>query len=194
MDAPAPAGDALHIAPLDPTRGDLIDRVALRMRLTLQEVLGEEAGRTLYTLEWLVDRVWFHLDPGRSRAAVLLAWAGEDRMVGHTIVRVETGEDGLPLGLFSTTYVDPAHRRQGVADRLLTSGEAWMRGQNLDRAATDTSATNGKLIALYRKHGYEIILARDGMVRLGRTFDPESEGFKPEGPGLKDGAGTTTDR
>lgn len=48
-------------------------------------------------------------------------------IVGHTIVRVDAMPDGRRYGLVSTTYVDPAQRRSGIADALLERGEAWIR-------------------------------------------------------------------
>lgn len=39
-------------------------------------------------------------------------------------------------------------------DRLRDRGEAWMREHALPEAATWTSATNARLIALHAKHGY----------------------------------------
>lgn len=50
-----------------------IEIIAERMRATLVEVLGEARGQAMYTMEWLRDRVCFHLDPARSTGAVLVA-------------------------------------------------------------------------------------------------------------------------
>jgi GNAT superfamily N-acetyltransferase len=131
-----------------------IDLVAHRMRLTLIEVKGEEAGAALYTLDWLRDRVRWHLDRSACTGEVFLAERSDGDIAGHTIVRVEHDGQGERFGLFSTTYVDPAQRSQGIADQLLQHGEDWMRAQGLQRAATWTSATNAKLIKLYARHGY----------------------------------------
>ncbi|CAN0477795.1 unnamed protein product, partial [Phaeothamnion confervicola] len=95
---------------------DEIDIVAGRMRETLLEVLGY----CEYSLDWLRERVKFHLQVG----AVFVVEA--DRILGHTIVREEDGK-----GLFSTTYVLPESRRLGVADALLDRGEEWMRSRGM---------------------------------------------------------------
>lgn len=158
----------LRVRPLDAESEAELDLVAERMRATLEEVLGEERGRAMYTLDWLRDRVRFHLDPARSTGAVFVAEDGA--IVGHTIVRVEQDEDGSRFGLFSTTYVAPTHRRAGVAKGLLARGEAWMREHGMRRAATDTSATNEKLISLYEQHGYAIVLRAGEMVRLAKAL------------------------
>lgn len=147
---------SIQIRPIDPLSQAEVELVAARMRETLVEVLGKERGEAMYTLEWLQERVRFHLDPKQSTAAVLLAVSSDARILGHTIVREEKSEDGSKHGLFSTTYVEQASRRLGVADQLLASGEDWIRGQGLKRAATATSQTNLPLIRLYEKHGYTI--------------------------------------
>jgi GNAT superfamily N-acetyltransferase len=131
-----------------------IDLVAHRMRLTLIEVEGEANGTALYTLDWLRERVRWHLDHQACTGAVLLVERNDGEVAGHTIVRVEHDEKGERFGLFSTTYVDPAQRGLRLADQLLQHGEQWMRAQGLDRAATWTSSTNVKLIKLYARHGY----------------------------------------
>jgi GNAT superfamily N-acetyltransferase len=97
------------------------------------------------------------------RAQVFLAEApdGTGAILGHIIVRVETDDDGAEYGLFSTTYVDPAARRRGVATGLLLCGEAWMSERGMPRAVTYTSPSNARLLQLYRKHGYN---SREGSV------------------------------
>jgi GNAT superfamily N-acetyltransferase len=144
---------AVTIRPIDPDIRSELAFVADRMRQTLVEVEGD-VGYELYTLDWLRDRVAFHLDPMRSTGCVFVAVGDDRELVGHTIVRVEHHADGRRFGLFSTTWVEPAFRRAGVADCLLAHGEAWMHGNALSEAATWTSATNHKLIALYAARGY----------------------------------------
>ncbi len=156
----------------DPARDADFDWVARGMHLTLVEVEGEK-GRETYPLVWARARLREMLDrPSPFDAAVFLAVAADDSdsIVGHTILRLNTMPDGRVYGLVSTTYVDPAHRRSGIADVLLDRGEAWIRAQGMDEAATWTSSTNVRLIRLYEKHGYAITESgpNDGtmMVRL----------------------------
>jgi GNAT superfamily N-acetyltransferase len=143
------------IREIRPDNADEIEWVARGMRQTLIEVEGESAGTALYTMEWLRDRVRWHLDPAQSTAKVFVAENGQEQIVGHSIVRAES-EDGKRYGLISTTYVEPASRKQHVATSLLLQGENWMRELGLPAAATWTSATNTRLIALYNKHGYAV--------------------------------------
>jgi ribosomal protein S18 acetylase RimI-like enzyme len=137
------------------------------MRETLVEVLGRERGESLYSMEWLRDRVSFHLDRERT-ACVWVAETGNE-IVGHAIVRAEDTE-ARAYGLFSTIYVVPALRRRQVASALLVQGEAWMWALGLKWAATNTSHTNQKLIRLFEKHGYEIVLREEEFVQLARDL------------------------
>ena len=177
----------IHVRPIDPANLAEITLVAERMRLTLIEVEGPEVGGSMYTLDWLVDRVRFHLDPARSEGAVFVAVSPtadltniESAVLGHTIVRVESWPENPRFGLFSTTYVAPPHRRSGVASLLLSRGEAWMIARALPSSSTWTSATNHGLIRLYESHGYSIVQTElhEGtgtpMVRLERLL-PDSE-------------------
>jgi GNAT superfamily N-acetyltransferase len=165
-----PAGGHLlsyTIRALDPLRESEIVLVASRMRDTLVEVLGKTQGEAMYSLEWLEERVRFHLDPLRSAKVFLAEY--ERQIVGQTIVRAE-GEAGEAYGLFSTIFVVPEHRRHGVARLLLSQGESWMREQGLHRAATNTAHDNQKLIRILETLGYSIALRADPMVHLSRQL------------------------
>ena len=142
--------------------------VAQRMKQTLIEVLGEEEGGRMYTMEWLVERVRWHLDPAQ-RAEVFLAEAVDGDLVGHTIVRVET-QDGEVFGLFSTTFVESGARRLGVANRLLDRGERWMRAEGMTRAVTYTDKGNHGLQALFIGRGYTMSALPRGFVKLARPL------------------------
>lgn len=156
---------------LDPASEADLEWVARGMHLTLIEVEGDK-GRDTYPLAWTRARLQELVDPARHVAQVFLAVAPDapTDIVGHTIVRVDAMPDGRRYGLVSTTYVDPAHRRSGIADALLERGEAWTREQGMVEAATWTSAHNVRLIRLYEKHGFAVTerSAKDGtpMVRL----------------------------
>ncbi len=158
------------IRPLNRDRPLEIELVAARMRQTLEEVLGVERGREMYTMDWLIARVRWHLDPSQATAEVFLAEDQAGEVLGHTIVRVERDETGRAFGLFSTTFVVPSARRGGVATQLLLAGEAWMLAQKLPEAATFTGDHNTKLIQLYQRHGYTLQNVPPEMVRLSKRF------------------------
>src|SRR5262249_58949350 len=115
-----------HIRPMDPASEAELDLVTRRMRLPPQEVLGEEAGTALYSMEWLRQRLLWHLNPASCTGQVFLAEAADGAIVGHTIVRLDADDAGAPIGLFATTYVAPEARRRGVASCLLLPGQAWL--------------------------------------------------------------------
>lgn len=162
---------------LDRQAPEEIEQVAERMRLTLVEVEGEAVGGSLYTMDWLRERVRWHLDPSACTGEVFVAVVPGEGLVGHTIVRVEHDEAGQRFGLFSTTYVAPAWRRHGVAAALLERGQAWLLGQGLASLSTWTSAANTPLIELYARHGYteaergQHPTTGTTMVRLQRRWD-----------------------
>ena len=155
----------MHIRHL--TRGEeqIILSVASRMRSTLVEVLGEERGLSLYSLDWLQNRVLFHIEKGR----VLVAEdAGE--LLGHCMLRVE-GD----LGLVATTYVRPESRRSGVAQALISAGEVWLRARGVRHLATDTAQGNTKLIQLFLHRGFLVVHTTDEMLRLQKTLPSPTE-------------------
>ncbi len=152
-----------------------IARVAERMRATLIEVEGAETGAAMYSMDWLQDRVRFHLDPAQSQARVLIARDAQGANVGHTIFRIESANDRR-YGLISTTYVLPEARRAGWAAQFLAQAHAWFLAQGVSESCTWTSSTNTPLIQLYSKHGYRIVeqgandLSGTMMVRLARDL------------------------
>ena len=138
-----------------------IEMVAARMRDTLVEVLGEARGAAMYTREWLIDRVRFHIAVG----TVLVAEDGG--VVGHAMARVEDGE-----GHFSTIYVVPAARRRGVATALADAIEAWLLARDVSSIRYYTDDANVKTIELFERRGYAIT-QRDAdakMVKLMKSF------------------------
>jgi GNAT superfamily N-acetyltransferase len=140
------------------------------MRATLMEVLGPDEGRALYTLAWLEDRVRWHLDATRT-AAAYLALDPAGHVHGHTLLRTEEHESAT-RGLFSTVYVQPESRHQGVATALLRRGEEWIRAQNLPQAATYTAKGNQPLIDLFSAQGYTLSPASEEMVCLSKPLEP----------------------
>jgi GNAT superfamily N-acetyltransferase len=142
------------------------------MRLTLVEVLGEEAGAALYSLDWLRERVHWHLEPAQCTGQVLLAEEQEGCLAGHLIVRLERGEDGAEIGLISTIYVDPSRRRRGIGARLLEAGETWIRAHAGRVAVYDTAETHAPMIRLLEARGYVVTFAAADkqMVRLSKAL------------------------
>jgi GNAT superfamily N-acetyltransferase len=176
-------GADVRIRPLASNDEAGLELVATRMRRTLVEVLGEKAGTALYTMDWLRARVSWHLDPEACTGEVFLAEDRDGRIVGHTIVRVDADGVGRPIGLFSTTYVQPEHRRRGIAKRLLARGEAWMTAHSMTEAVTYTASRNAALIDLFERHGYAVVEELSEMVKLAKALPLGRRGPSRRGRG-----------
>lgn len=84
-----PRADEYRVRLIDPLSAAEIDLVADGMRLTLVDVLGHAEGGSMYSMDWLRERVLFPLDPAQSTAVVYVAVDPDARIVGHAIARVE---------------------------------------------------------------------------------------------------------
>ena len=138
----------------------IIQLIAERMRLTLIQVLGEDRGGSMYEMDWLVDRVRFHMDPTRCTGRIIIAELDELLVAGHTIVRVENKDEGL----FSTIYVAPPHRGRGIGQDLVSAGEHWFRSLRVARMTTYTHPKNAGLIHLFKNRGYSLTPIDDDFV------------------------------
>ena len=156
---------AIQIRPLDPESTAEIQLVASRMRQTLIEVLGEEKGGGMYTMDWLIQRAASHVDPSQSTGQIFLAEDGHGHICGHTIVRIEKDEE-REMGLFSTTFVEPESRRLGIAKLLIGAGEMWMRSHGMTEAVTYTDEFNTGLQDLFRGLGYVMSPMENQFVKL----------------------------
>ena len=159
-----------YIRPINPQSPSEVRIVAERMRLTLIEVLGQERGSEMYTMDWLEARVRYHLDPTQSIGEVLLAVDELGNVAGHTILRVEKDEDGSDFGLFSTIYVAESYRRLGIAQALISHGESWMMDHGLTLGVTYTHPKNERLHRLFGLLGYQSTPINEDFVRLSKSW------------------------
>ncbi len=160
----------VRIRAVDPAAQDDVKIIAERMLSTLVEVLGEEAGGSLYTLEGTTQRVMWHLESEEVVAQVFVAETAQGEIAGHTIVRVDDDGEGREIGLFATTYVVPECRGAGVASSLLDAGEAWMLEQGQSLAATYTDRLNKKLQNLYLGRGYRMSAMPNDFVKMAKEL------------------------
>ena len=147
-----------------------LETIAERMGQTLTEVLGSERGGTMYSREWLLDRVRFHLNPQLCTGAVLV-YELNGALVGHAIVREQQEEwqgETRTIGLLSTIYVLPANRGAGVASKLLDAAEAWFAEHGLHEMVTYTAPWNTGLQRLMNSRGYTCTPVNEDFVRLCR--------------------------
>jgi GNAT superfamily N-acetyltransferase len=162
--------DRFSIRELDPGSEAEIALVARRMRQTLEEVLGEEKGKEYYSMEWLVDRVRWHLDPAQTEAKIFLCVSNTGEVVGQAIARLEQKTGGEPYGYFSTIFVEPGSRSQGLATSLLLHVEGWLRSQGVPKIIYNTARNHEKLIRLFGSHGFAITHREAEMVQLTKTL------------------------
>jgi len=71
------------------------------------------------------------------------------RGVGVGFVGVEAG-----IGCVYSIAVDPAHRRRGVASRLMAAAESWAHDRGADLMALQVVTANANAVALYHHLGY----------------------------------------
>lgn len=157
---------SVKIREINPNSEFEVELVAKRMRQTLIDVLGEEKGASMYTMDWLKQRVLWHLDSKNTIAKIFLTVTPDERISGQAIARIEYSEDRNPFGYFSTIYVEPESRQQGVATSLLVCVEQWLIKMKMPKIIYNTAESNSKLIRLFREHGYVVTDAQSNMVQL----------------------------
>ena len=141
--------------------------VAERMRQTLVEVLGKEKGESMYTMDWLIDRVRWHLDSKNTTGRVFLSEDHTGKIIGHAIARID---HGTSFGYFSTIFVDTSSRRRGVANKLMKHVEAWFSKCGMPKTVYNTADNHVALIGLFKSHGYKITHSESEMVQLTKVL------------------------
>lgn len=159
----------IKIREINPNSKEEIELVATRMRSTLIDVLGEEKGSSMYSMDWLRDRVKWHLNLG-SQAKVLLVENIAAEITAHAIVREENNPKGK-FGYFSTIYVAPESRDKGIAKTLINAVEIWCRQKNLPYMVYNTAENNHRLIELFKKFSFEIVARESDMVQLKKILN-----------------------
>ena len=153
----------MNIREIDPQSELEISLVAQRMRQTLVEVLGEEKGGSMYTMDWLIDRVRWHLDPKNTDGRVFLSENQDGKILGQAIARVDHGSS---FGYFSTIFVEPSSRKRGIAADLIRHVEEWFSKSGMLKIIYNTAENHVALIRLFKSHSYEITHSESEMVQL----------------------------
>jgi GNAT superfamily N-acetyltransferase len=157
----------MKIREIDPQSEFEINLVAQRMRQTLVEVLGEEKGVSMYTIDWLIDRVRWHLHPQNTNGRVFLSENEDGKIIGHAIARVDLGSS---FGYFSTIFVEPSSRKNGVATDLMKHVEDWFLKVGMPKIIYNTANNHVALIGLFKSQGYNITHTESEMVRLTKVL------------------------
>jgi aminoglycoside 6'-N-acetyltransferase I len=102
-------------------------------------LLGDEAGEP----------------PGGDGNFVALV---DDRVIGFAEAAVRhdyvNGCDTSPVLFLEGLFVDPGHRRQGVAGALVAAVADWGRAQGCSEFASDAELENGDSHAMHRALGF----------------------------------------
>ncbi len=78
--------------------------------------------------------------------------------VGAIVARVLGAQHmtGAPMGRFESVIVSPAHPGQGIGERLLKEGEAYLRSHGCKIITLTLSADSHHAADLYRNAGYKV--------------------------------------
>ena len=109
----------------------------------------EEIEALCFSLPWTQDMLRSQLDP---EGHVFLTAEAEGRVIGYVGLMYVLDE-----GYISNVAVHPSHRRQGVADALLTELERRAAALALSFLTLEVRESNAPAIALYEKHGFRSV-------------------------------------
>lgn len=114
-------------------------------------------------MEWLRDRVLWHLDSKNTNGKVYVV-AAKGQVIAHAIARVDQTPE--VFGYFSTLFVEPSFRRTGLAKALVDHVERWFRSENMPFILYNTASSHHTLINLFEKKGFSISLKDGEMIQL----------------------------
>lgn len=78
-------------------------------------------------------------------------------IVGHAIALMRADDHGVAHGYSYTRYVLPAHRRRGLARRLLVDALGWWTGRGARYVLAHTHADNTALQRLFATAGFTVV-------------------------------------
>jgi ribosomal-protein-alanine N-acetyltransferase len=87
-------------------------------------------------------------------SSISLAAFVRDEIAGFVIARVDFGRNGA-FGHILTVDVAPAHRRRGIAQKLLNAVEVAFKRWGIKECCLEVRVDNFAALSLYRKMGYE---------------------------------------
>lgn len=157
----------VHIREIDPAFECEVHLVAQRMRQTLVEVLGKERGESMYTMEWLIDRVRWHLDQTKTNGKVFLSENQKQEIVGQAVARIDFASD---FGYFSTIFVESKSRKCGVAKALISHVENWFLQNQISKIIYNTAQNHLAIIHLFESQGYLVTHRDSEMIQLTKFF------------------------
>lgn len=118
----------------------------------------EELEQRCFSLPWTWDQLMSQL-PDDSHE--FLAAEQEGKVLGYVGMMTVLDE-----GYISNVAVDPASRRQGIADRLIAELLERAEIRQLSFVTLEVREHNEPAIALYRKHGFTAVGLRKNYYEL----------------------------
>lgn len=143
---------------LDPNSPDDVATVA---RLHCAAPLDWDPGHT-YS-DSMLEKVANRLNGSDgSINFVMLARNEAGDIVAFHWVQAKPGED-KPHAQVVGLWVQPGYRKQGIATRLKSQGEAWCLEQGITELRTNVYTVNETMVELNRRLGFEVAML--GMVK-----------------------------
>lgn len=99
----------------------------------------------------------FFRGPLPTLAVAFLAWAEDDAAVGFAEASIRPYAEGCVPGrvaYLEGLYVEPEHRRRGVAAALVRTVEAWGRAEGCSELGSDTAIDNEVSEAMHGALGF----------------------------------------
>jgi GNAT superfamily N-acetyltransferase len=135
--------------------------------------MGQEKGSSYYPKDWFLKRIQEHIDM-KDQCEIFLAQDNNtNEIIAHTIARVEKNEELSisQFGYFSTIYVAPSRRRQGVARKMIIRVNDWCKDRSLPFVTYSTAKDHFGLIKLLEECGYKKTIETDEMIRLKKVLN-----------------------
>lgn len=101
----------------------------------------------------------FRLGQRKPRRAVFFVAQTEKKMIGfiYGTIRVDyvEGSDTSPVGYLEGIYVEPNHRKQGIAAVMMNKFENWVRARGCTELGSDAYATNKLSRKVHERLGFK---------------------------------------
>jgi ribosomal protein S18 acetylase RimI-like enzyme len=148
---------------LNPSSGDEVDAVTRMCLTTVLETIpefegSEDRARTVlpnFTYEQM--RRMIEGDLHKESYRFIVAVDGLNRVVGHSMVSRKLTDASVKYGYFFSRYVERAHRRRGLATRMLADALEWFDDDEWKFLLAHTHASNVGLRALFERHGFLVV-------------------------------------
>lgn len=161
-DRRGPTCTPYRIRDLDPaSEGELavVTRMCMATVLdTIPEFERDEARARSVLPNFTFDRMrdMIRADLFKPTHRFLVAVDADGRIVGHSMISRKVTPEGRPYGSFFSRFVDPGHRRRGIATRLMEEAMVWFGGFDWDHLLAHTHASNEPLRRLFERHGFRV--------------------------------------